>query len=96
MCTAQHRHMCAHECLRLQSDLAQLSTAAQPVSCIAPDSSANSNYIRAVKLILLTVSQYLYETYQVGETDAKAQGVDHNQMATFIAEAGGMDKVSLH
>jgi hypothetical protein len=88
--------MCAHECLRLQSDLAQSSTVAQPACWIVAESSVNSNYIRAVKLILLTVSQYLYETYQVGETDAKAQGVDHNQMATFIAEAGGMDKVSLH
>ena len=32
-------------------------------------------------------------TLQVGETEAKAQGLEVNQMATYIMECGGMDRI---
>mmetsp|Transcript_15447 Transcript_15447/g.22971 ORF Transcript_15447/g.22971 Transcript_15447/m.22971 type:complete len:538 (-) Transcript_15447:294-1907(-) len=43
--------------------------------------------------IVTVALEGLENILKVGETDAKASGTDNNQMATFIAEAGGLDKI---
>ncbi|KAG5187547.1 armadillo-type protein [Tribonema minus] len=43
--------------------------------------------------IVTVALEGLENILKVGETDAKAQGTDQNMMATYIAEAGGMDKI---
>jgi hypothetical protein len=43
--------------------------------------------------IVTVALEGLENILKVGETDAKAQGTDQNEMASFIAETGGMDKI---